>query len=186
MMRVASLLLVVFLSACAGPATEPSYYLLRTDQELTTRALAPSKHYALNRVTIAPYIDKGGLLLETQAGEMRPARNHLWAEPLYEGIRVYLMSEISHAKGEDILMGKVEKDTTRINVRIDQLHGTHDGQARLVAYWWLQKDGKTQAAYQYAEYKALGQDGYAALAGAEKALLSDLAGKIASSLTVAE
>lgn len=183
MMRVASLLLVVLLSACAGTSTEPNYYLLRTDHDMATRTMALSSHYALGSVTIAPYIDQSGLLLETRAGEMRPAKYHLWAEPLYEGVRVFLMSEISHARGEDILVGAIERDATRINVRIDQLHGTHDGRARLVAYWWLQQGEETREAYQFAEYRDLGEDGYAALASAEKALLADLANRIAASLT---
>jgi uncharacterized lipoprotein YmbA len=186
MMRVASLLLVALLSACAGQSTETSYYLLRSDQGLTSRTLVPSTHYVLDQITIAPYLNQGGLILETQAGEMRTARHHLWAEPLYEGIRVFLMTEISQAKGEDILMGKIEEIGTSINVRIDQLHGTHDGRARLVAYWWLQKGSDIEAAYQFAEYRDLGEDGYDALARAEKALLSDLAGKIAATLVATD
>lgn len=182
MIRVASLLLVVFLSACAGQSTEPSYYLLRSDQNLTSRTLEPSTQYVLNQITIAPYLNQNGLILETNAGAMRTARYHLWAEPLYEGIRVFLMTEISQARGEDILMGKIEEAETSINVRIDQLHGTGDGRARLVAYWWLSQGSDIKAAYQFAEYRDLGQDGYDALARAEKALLSDLAGKIAASL----
>jgi uncharacterized lipoprotein YmbA len=51
-----------------------------------------------------------------------------------------------------------------------------------VAYWWLQKGSDIEAAYQFAEYRDLGEDGYDALARAEKALLSDLAGKIAATL----
>ena len=186
MMRVASLLLVVFLSACAGQPTETSYYLLRSDQHMTSRALVPSTHYVMDQITIAPYLSQGGLILETQAGEMRTARHHLWAEPLYEGIRVFLMTEISHAKGEDILMSKITEASTSINVRIDQLHGTDDGRARLVAYWLLQKGTEIEAAYQFAEYRDLGEDGYDALARAEKALLSDLASRIASTLVATD
>lgn len=186
MMRVASLLLVVLLSACAGQSTEPSYYLLRSDQAMTSRALDPSTQYVLDQITIAPYLNQNGLILETSTGEMRTARYHRWSEPLYEGIRIFLMTEISHAKGEDILMGKIEEADASINVRIDQLHGTNDGRARLVAYWWLQKGSEIEAAYQFAEYRDLGEDGYDALARAEKALLSDLASKIASTLVATD
>lgn len=177
-----SLLLAALLSACAGQITEPSYYLLRSDQNMTSRPLKPSQYFSLGAITIAPYIDQRGLLLETHEGDMRPARHHLWAEPLYEGARILLLTEISRVKGQDILPASVDKRATSIDVRIDQLHGTQDGRARLVAYWWLQREGEVQAIYQFAEYRTLSEDGYAALAGAEKALLMNLAGEIAATL----
>lgn len=185
MTRVAILLLALgLLSACASQTTEPHYYLLRSDEDASTREMQPSEHYALGRVMLAPYIDQQGLLLETSAGELRPARHHLWAEPLYEGVRIFLLTGVSQAAGYDILPSSIRATDIRVNVRIDQLHGTSDGSARLVAYWWLVHDGEIQGAYQFAEYQKLDKDGYAALANAEKALLSRLAKEIAATLVV--
>ena len=175
---VVSLLIV----GCSSQPVEPNYYLLRPTGELQSRTLVPSSDFALGDVRIASYVDQQGLLLETTAGEIRPARQHLWAEPMYESVRTFLDLEISRAKGSDIFAAKFNKDAIIIDIRIDQLHGTHDGQAMLAAYWWLRKGNEIIASYQYAERKMLAADGYAALASAEKALLSDLAEKIAASL----
>ncbi len=184
MTRVFSLLMVVLvLGACAGQTTQPTYYLLRTDHDLSTRQMEPSERYVMGKVTIAPYIDQRGLLLETQEGDMHPARNHMWAEPLYEGARILLWTEVSRVIGKDILPSSTNTDAIRVNVRIDQLHGTREGTARLVAYWWLQDGNKVLSAYQYARDKPLPADGYAALARAEKELLADLASHIGESLT---
>ena len=184
-MKVASLLLVVLLAGCASQTIEPSYYLLRSNSELQSRELNPSEKYSMGRVEIAAYLDQSGLLMETASGEMRPARHNLWAEPMYEAIRNFLLIEIAQAKGEDILPSRLNKRATVIDVRIDQLHGTYDGKATLVAYWWLRTDGEVVATYQFAESQTLGTDGYAAMVAAEEALLSRLAQKIAATTTSA-
>lgn len=181
-MKVASLLLVVLLLGCASQTIEPRYYLLRSNQDLESRQLSPSKDFSMGNVVIAAYIDQPGLLMETDDGEVRSARHNLWAEPVYEGVRNFLLVEIAQAKGEDLLPSRLSNSTTAIDIRIDQLHGTSDGTAHLVAYWWLRRDGEAGTFYRFAESRDLSADGYAALVAAEEALLSELAGKIAASL----
>lgn len=182
MTRFASLALALLLSACASTPPETSHYLLRSDEDIQSRVLQPSEKFALGTVTIAPYIDQPGLVLQTQNGDMRPARHHLWAEPLFEGARTYLRAEISRISGQDLAIAALKPNASVIDVRIDQMHGTHDGKAKLVAYWWLRQSGDLQAAHQFAQTRVLGSDGYAALAAAEKALLTALATEIAAAL----
>lgn len=185
-MRVASLLLVVLLTGCAGQTIEPSYYLMRSDHELESRQLNPSTDFSMGAVVIASYIDQPGLLMETTDGQMRAAQHHLWAEPIYESVRNQLMVEIAQAKGEDILSANLGNTAIVLNIRIDQLHGTHDGKARLVAYWWLRRGKEVVSAYQFSEEQALDADGYGALVAAEEVLLSQLAKKIAATLVVSD
>jgi uncharacterized lipoprotein YmbA len=185
-MKVASLLLVVLLSGCAGKAIEPSYYLMRSDHDLETRALNPSKDFSMGTVVIASYIDQPGLLMETTDGEIRSARYNLWAEPVYEGVRNQLMVEIAQAKGQDILPANLGNTPIVLDIRLDQLHGTNKGTAKLVAYWWLRRGNEVIAAYIFAEEQALVTDGYAALVAAEEVLLTQLAEKIAATLVVTD
>ena len=185
-MKVASLLLVVLLTGCAGKAIEPSYYLIRSDNDLQSRALNPSKDFSMGSVVIASYIDQPGLLIETAEGEIRSARHNLWAEPVYEGVRNQLVVEIAQAKGEDILPVGLGNTAVVIDIRLDQLHGTNKGTAKLVAYWWLRRGQEVVAAYVFAEEQALVTDGYAALVAAEKALLSQLAKNIADTLVITD
>ena len=118
-MKVASLLLVVLLAGCASQTIEPSYYLLRTNNDLQSRELNPSDQFSMGKVEIAAYLDQSGLLMETASGEMRPARHNLWAEPMYEAARNFLLIEVAQAKGEDILPSRLNKSATVIDVRID-------------------------------------------------------------------
>lgn len=183
MTRVALLMLAtVLLSACSSNPIEPSYYLLRPSGQLETRQMSPSSEFALGKITIAPYLDQQGLLLQTSEGQIRPAQHHLWAEPMYEGIHAFLVKEISRAKGEDILPSRLGQEATVVEVRIDELHGTADGRARLTAYWWLRRDREILSAHQFSESRPLDREGYAALVDAERALLAQLAEKIAASM----
>ena len=181
-MKIASLLLVVFLSGCASQAIEPSYYLLRSQQDTQTRQLNPSKDFSMGKVVIASYIDQPGLMIETNDGEIRAARHNLWAEPVYEGVRTQLVVDIGRAKGEDILPTNLGNTAIVLDIRLDQLHGTNDGKAKLVAYWWLRRGNDLLTAHVFSEEQALATDGYSALVAAERALLSQLAIKIADSL----
>ena len=137
----------------------------------------------MGQVTIAPYINQPGLVLETATGEVHAAQYHLWAEPIYDSVRHQLMTEISQIRKEDILPADLARTPTVLDIRIDQLHGTNQGTAKLVAYWWLRRDQQVQAMYQFAQEQALEADGYQALVAAEEHLLRQLAKSIAATMT---
>lgn len=184
-MRLASFALAALLiSGCANQAIEPSYYLLRPQQDLQSGQLNPSEDFSLGNVVIASYLDQPGLFIQTADGTLRPARQNLWAEPVYEGVRNILFVEIAQAKGEELLPSNLSKKTTVVDIRIDELHGTHDGTAKLVAYWWLKRDGKVLGIHRFSQTKTQAEDGYSALVDAERDLLKELAQQIAASLVI--
>ncbi|MFT4518886.1 MAG: putative lipoprotein YmbA [Halioglobus sp.] len=182
MIRITTLLWIVLLCGCAGQSIEPNYYLLRSDQDPDTRKLQVMPDIALGTVSVAPYLDQPGLVLETKEGELRSANYHLWAEPLYEGARLFMLTELSRELGQDIVPWDLKKDASRLDIRIDQFHGTASGDVTLVAYWWLHDGDKTSGSYQFAEKQPLDADGYPAMAQAQKQLLEALAEKIAETL----
>lgn len=176
------LILLLLVAGCAGQPAEPSRYFMRSAETLESRELVPSGEFSIGRVDIAAYIDQQGLVLETGDGEMHAAQNHLWAEPVYAGVRRHLAVDIARAHGEDILSSNLVKTPVVIDIHIDQLHGSSRGTAKLVAYWWLRRDGEVVSAHQFAEEAPLTEDGYPALVRAEEALLTELARSIAASL----
>lgn len=185
-MKIAHVLLVVLLAGCASQAVEPSYYLLRSGQDLSSSTLSTSRDFALGAVEIAPYLDQPGLVMETAKGQMRPASQNLWAEPVFDGVRNFLATEIAQAHGQELLPAKLTSNSTVVNIRIDLLHGTRDGKAVIVAYWWLVRADQVIALNRFSESRALQTSGYSALVDAEKVLLAELAQKIAASLVTAE
>lgn len=180
--RLLPVVLMVLLSGCASQAIEPTYYLLRSDQALPSGALQPSTTFSLGAVEIAPYLNQAGLVVETTDGQTRPANHHLWAEPIFDGARNFLATQIAQARGEELLPANLSTATTVVNIRIDELHGTLDGNAHIVAYWWLVRDDKVIALNRFSQTQALASSGYQALVDAEKALLAQLAQRIAEGL----
>jgi uncharacterized lipoprotein YmbA len=185
-MKTAGLLVVAaaLLAGCGGTQIEPSYYLLRPAVKPESRQLSPSDDFALGKITLAPYLNQPGLMLQTGDGEIRPAQHHLWAEPMYEGVHSFLVKEISRAMGEDVLPANLKRNAITVEVRVEELHGTADGRAILVGYWWLRRNSELLAAYQFSESRTLDGDGYPALVQAERDLLVQLAEKIAASMTL--
>lgn len=181
-MMIARLLLVLLLSGCASQTIEPTYYLLRQDQALPSGALQPSTTFSLGTVEVAPYLNQAGLVVETTDGQTRPASHHLWAEPIFDGARNFLATQIAQAKGQELLPATLSTAPTVVNIRIDQLHGTLDGNAQIVAYWWLVRDNKVIALNRFSQTQALAASGYQALVDAEKSLLGQLAQRVAESL----
>lgn len=182
MKLTAVLAFVALVAGCSGTPVQTQYYLLRTDEPGTTRDLTPSTEFAMGRVMVAPYVDQSGLVLETGVGEIRPARYHQWAEPMPEALRHLLRVEVGRALDTDLFPSEISDAHTLFDVRIDQLHGTAGGDAVLVAYWGVRRDGKLIETFQFSETRSLQADGYAELARAFEALLVDLSVEIAASL----
>jgi hypothetical protein len=185
-MKYTYLLMLALLAGCAGQPTEPSSYLLRSSHELQTRTLEPSTEFSMGTVEVASYIDQPGLVLETDNGEMHHARNNLWAEPVYEGVRNFLVISISHLSNMDLLPHKLAQTPIVLDIYIDQLHGTREGSAKLAALWWLRSGDQLVSAHQFSEEKSLESAGYPALVKAEEALLENLARAIANTLTTSK
>ena len=181
------LLIIAIAVACAGkPAPPRTYYLMRANvSEGVSRAEAPVA-IALGSVNVAPYLSAPGLILETAANEVQSARQHLWAEPLDESLRLYLRAQISNELGYEINANVAPGSALDygVDVSIEELHGTLSGAARLVASWRITRSDPTEelAAFRFVRTRPLAHDGYSALVTAEVELVGELAAAIAKSL----
>ncbi|MBV1874521.1 MAG: membrane integrity-associated transporter subunit PqiC [Gammaproteobacteria bacterium] len=191
-MKYTVILMILFVAGCAGTLSSTrenpalKQYLLRSGEQARFSVMNPVAVTGIGAVTVASYIDGLGLVLETAEGEVREARDHQWAEPLRESLRTFLALEISTQAGQVIpskRYGEVNWQR-RIDVRVDELHGTAEGEARLVAYWHtFDVESRTVVSHNgFEETVALSRDGYGALVKAETFLLERLAVAIAASL----
>jgi uncharacterized lipoprotein YmbA len=182
----ASLSLVGLLAACSSPAPDPTLYLLRPEPgEGSARIDSPTRA-GLGRLIVAPYLlASQGIVVETAAGEVRAARLHQWAEPLQDGIRWYLRSQIGRALGYELggaLTDFADWDYA-IDVFIGRLHGTMEGTAHLGAYYVIRSTSpRALHDFRFARSEPLVEEGYPALVAAERRLLDALAESIAGSL----
>jgi uncharacterized lipoprotein YmbA len=185
-MRRLALGCAVLLVACGGSAPVRTQYLLRADRLPPAAGAAAPARVGLGRVAVAPYLDQPGIVIETGAREVRPARNHLWAEPLSDGLRLYLWSGLANALGEDVGLSATDRDRWdyAVDVFVERFHGTASGEAVLVAVFRVQSRaaGGTVTEHSFAASRALPREGYDALVDAEVALAGQLAEAIAAAL----
>ena len=185
-MKYLVLIAALFVTGCSSSAPTLKQYLLRTDTPSQFTLQDTTNVVGIGPLVVASYINDLGLVLETSNGEVRSARDHQWAEPLRESLRSYLSSKISEESGQVIRPYNYAKVdwAQRIDIRIDELHGTANGDAKLVAYWNIvdPAEPKVLSENGFYETEALGRDGYDALVQAQKKLLDRLASAIAASL----
>jgi uncharacterized lipoprotein YmbA len=185
-MRAIALAWVLLLMACAAAPPPTTRYLLPATATEGTARVDPPVWIGLGRVEVAPYLNQPGLVVETESLQVRPARYHVWAEPLGEGLRRFLGAEISAALGVDVAADAVRGhawDYT-VEIGIDRLHGNLSGEAMLVARWWIRPAaGRGEpVAFRFAAAQPLSRAGYAGLVEAEVELAHQLAAAIAESL----
>lgn len=178
-------LLVVTLSGCStNPPSETSVYLLRaTPFDQVSDAVSDSK-IGIGEVRLADYLNEDGIVLELGESRINHARYHLWAEPLRSSVKSVLADDL--ARQLDRRVETYSNPTTwdhRVDVYIDQLHGTADGQIKLAAYWLvtsIESDTPTMDEWQHT--MRVDESGYDALVDAHKDMLADLAGRISGTL----
>ena len=99
----------LLLAGCAGEIPETKRYLLRTESRNHPEEQKTRSKVVLGTLSIAPYIDRLGLVVEAEDGTVRSARYHIWAEPLGQSLRVFLANEVAKADPEaDLLVRPVQ------------------------------------------------------------------------------
>jgi uncharacterized lipoprotein YmbA len=185
-MRIFAAVFALLLISCAGSSPPRTQYLLRAEPaEQSGRVQAPVR-VGLGRVTVAPYLDQSGIVVETEAGQVQVARQHQWAEPLDAGLRSVLRAEISKTLGYDVSARPTDLDDWdyTVDVYVDRLHGTMTGKAVLDASYRItpRPGAGDAAAYRFSRSAPLPREGYPGLVDAEADLARQLAQAIAASL----
>ncbi len=186
-MRILACSIICLLLAACSTTPQPESYLLRSSVTPGAGGQLTPGGITLVSVDVATYIDQPGLVIETASGQVRTAKQNLWAEPLRHSLMDFLANELSQHIGKTVNVGlqSAGKDDVRLLVEIDQLHGTAQGDAVLVADWIIKKmvDGEpVESSYRFSQVEPLKGDGYDALVSAEKELLVMFAHAISKSI----
>jgi hypothetical protein len=183
------IIVLVIIGACASPSSPPVEYLLRPPLDEHVGAVPDPHHAALARLSVAPYLDQDGLVVETADLQIQVARQHRWAEPLSHALRHLLQSGIARASGTavaDLQSGRVDHEVA-IDVDIHRLHGSLRGRVVLAAEWWLRdaRTGRVIGRYEFVRSAQTSENGYDAMVRAHVTLLEQLSAAIAESLGAA-
>ncbi|MBW2426631.1 MAG: membrane integrity-associated transporter subunit PqiC [Deltaproteobacteria bacterium] len=171
------------LIGCASAPPEITYYLLRAEQVEETIPIEAPVRAGIGRVVVAAYLmGSEGVMVETEPGEVRPATQHKWAEPLDAGLRWYVGSEVAAELGYQIGGGLTDRSTWDyiIDISISRMHGTMDGRAVLEASFIVApKDrGAKPSQGRFSRSIPLPQEGYSGIVEAQRILLSEFADQI--------
>ncbi len=188
MRNTASGLLWLLLMGCTSTAPqEVTLYLLRPGMDAPQTELSTASFVAigLGEVRVAPYLDNSGIMLELEGRKIRPARYHRWAEPLSSSLAVVLSNNLSAELGQPIT-NRTDARTWdyRLDVYIDEFHGTRDGIAKLNATWTIVSLSVEAAdsQHRFASRERILSKGYAALVEAHYRLTEALSTEIANSM----
>ena len=183
-------LLGAALGCSSGDVPESSYYLLRAEAPGTLAPADPERSVEFAPVEIAPYLARAGIMVEVGERQVQEAQYHQWAEPLQAGIRAYLSGRVMNLLGRELNAGagRARAARYRIHMEVEVLHGSLDGEVRMVARWSLRdsKLGEVVATERIARSRKQGPAGYPGLVAAQTALLDQLADSIATALKRAD
>ncbi len=172
---------LITLGGCAS-STLPKqhFYLLRSAAENP----AADSHHApaqvrIGQISVPAYLQRDELVLLISPREVRPARLHRWAEPLQQSIGRYLRDRLESELATDNISAK---SPLRVDIYIDELLGTLDGNITLKARYRV--SDSTQSSAATTEHRIESQfaqqvDGYNGLVAGYETALDNLAASIA-------
>jgi uncharacterized lipoprotein YmbA len=185
-MKILAILPFVLILGCSSAPPERHVYLLRGEISGSGTSPAPAELIGIGRVTIASYLDREAVVVQTGDREIRPARYHLWGESLSSGVRHYLRSALVDRLGQEVASDVIYREAWdyRVDVSIETLHGSlNDGAWINAGFVVHQVSGaKTAVAGRVIEHERLTRDGYPGLIDAHTRLLDQLAAAIETAL----
>ena len=181
------LVLLAAALACASAPPPVNHHLLRAEMQATSGRLDPEAKVGLGRLIVAPYLTGSqGIVVETEPGVVRAARQHQWAEPMEAGIRAFVRAEVGRALGYPLTGSYLDRPDWdyRVDLAVDRLHGTMEGTAVLEARYRVTANAQPgrDGDYYFARSKPLPREGYKGVVDAEIALLKELSASIANAL----
>jgi len=185
-MRILAIVPLVLMLGCSSSPPERHFYLLRGEATGAGASSAPAKIVGIGRVTIAAYLDRSAVVVQTGGREIRPARYHEWGEPLDNGVRHYLRAELVDRLGYEVASDVIYRDAWayRIDLSIETLHGSLSDGAWINAGFVVSEvsGNKATVAGRVIEHEGLTRDGYPGLVDAHTRLLDQLAAAIETAL----
>jgi hypothetical protein len=178
--------LAVLLGGCGSAPPETVQYLLRPPAGDGVTRLDSNFDVALGRLSVAPYLDQEGIVLEGESRRIIVARNHRWSESLSQSLRRVMQVGIGNAAGSpvgDVRAGALASDVV-VDINFYQFHGSLSGDVKLVANWLLRsaQSNEELGSFEFAGSTRTAADGYDALVQAHMDLLEQLADEIAETL----
>ncbi|MDO6568889.1 ABC-type transport auxiliary lipoprotein family protein [Alteromonas sp. 1_MG-2023] len=176
---VMTLLLGASLVGCVSSGGTLQYYLLHSTSSQATSETSSS--LLINKIILPDYLKQRGLVYQTSSTNLHIATEHLWAEPLDEGITKALKGAL-RSKGVTLLTHNVDAQNVQdyLTLQIDDFIATWQGDIVFSGQYTLKHLDEAQSAIHFDYTFPLENDGFPASIEVMREAITALATDIAS------
>lgn len=155
------------LAGCASSGGSPSLFVLDSGQmPATTVHPANAPQVMIDPVSVAPYLDQGGIVYQSAPYRVVIANNNRWAAPLPGALTNDLYSRlITRLHNINLIHATTHhRDVYTVQTQVDEFGGHFDGKAHVAGQWSLvAPNGHTLFTRAFNKQIPLAEDGYPAL-----------------------
>lgn len=178
------LLATAFLYGCGSPT--PTFYVLSAEGNLPSGS---GKSIGVGPVTLAEYVDRKNLVIQSGPNKLELAESHLWAGDLDDSVARVIATNI----GRRLNTGNVHtypwlRDSEidyQVAMNIREFLAGDDGFARIEAIWRVYSlpGSKLIASKTFIAREEIASEDYVAVVAAQSRLLGKLSADIASCIS---
>ncbi len=175
--------LALALASCSNP--NPTFYLLSTEG---TPPKGGGTGIGVGPVTLAEYVDRENLVIQTGPNEIQVAESHLWAGDLDASVERVLASNLGYRlKTGNVRTYPWRKESEidyQVIIDIRQFLAGDDGYANIEAAWRIYKlpGSKLIATETFIGTEPIATEDYPAVVAAQSKLLGQLSAEIAEKI----
>tara|TARA_B100001063_G_C16737922_1_gene543059 strand:+ start:803 stop:1417 length:615 start_codon:yes stop_codon:yes gene_type:complete len=182
---ILALLVGASLIGCASSGSALQYYLLHSTTSPSATQHASSPHHLLiNKIVLPDYLKQRGLVYQTSSTNLHIATEHLWAEPLDEGITKSLKAAL-RTQGVMLVTHNVnaKEVSDYLTLQIDDFIATWQGDIILSGQYVVKHIDDSQSAKNFEYILPLAVDGFPASIEVMREAIYALADDIANEAT---
>lgn len=165
MKKLLMISIVWLLVGCSSTMPERTYYQLSSDFAVDN--LQPQKvvnRLFVDAISVASYLDKTGIVYQTDALEYNTANNNLWLTTLSNQLQQRVVTDLSVLLPNYFVTSEpVNNPKVKIKLFIDAFHGSYTGEAVIKGRWVISYANDAMVTKNIDVRLRLSEDGYPAL-----------------------
>jgi len=143
------MLLMTLLSAiigCSSDVPNKNYFQLTSDLANNGSTMTQSTHYFIwiESIEVADFLNKSGIVLQTDDIKYTTATNHLWVSALSQQLAERLSQDLTQIMPNYLVStNSITTPSLTVKLFIDGFHGNYNGDAIITGRWVMtDKSGK--------------------------------------------
>ncbi|MDF7670291.1 ABC-type transport auxiliary lipoprotein family protein [Orbaceae bacterium ESL0721] len=164
---------LLLLASCSAKVAEKNYYQLADNLQISTLKPAQTVHTAQQLIFIEPievarFLDKNGIVLQTDAIKYITATQNLWIAPLSQQLEERIVQDFTQLLPNYIITSKptTYSPIMRLKLFIDGFHGSYNGDAVIKGRWVIANSGGELYSKTFNRHIPLTKNGYESLVAA--------------------